>query len=116
MGTKKAHSSMHSPSEAVNYANPVKKNGFCDGPEGRQNLGKAAKLQTIKEMYQLKQELILFPQRFSLFPTKGSFSPDPSRLFPTLYVPIMSCSLSRSRPAACIAWPGAPIACLVSIY
>ena len=59
-----------------------------------------------------QQELILFPQRSPPFlTTKGSFSPDPSRRFPTLYVPIMSCSLSRSRPAAYIAWPGAAMAC-----
>ena len=32
MGTEKAHSIVHSPSEVVNYANPL--NGSCDGPEG----------------------------------------------------------------------------------
>ena len=31
MGTEKAHFIVHSPSEVVNYPNPL--NGFCDGPE-----------------------------------------------------------------------------------
>ena len=60
------------------------------------------------------EELILFP-RFHFSPTKVSFSPDLPHLFLTFYVPMMPGYLSQSWPAACIAWPGAAMAVLVSI-
>ena len=77
---------------------------------GRQLSGDCADpSSTIKDV--VSRESILFPSVFYFSPTKGSFSPDPSHRFPTLYIPIMSDYLSRSWPETCIAWPWAAMAC-----